>query len=216
MKYQFPIYALAGVQPFMANKDVRRYLNGVMIEPLEKGRGVRLVATCGHALAVAYATEGASASEGAKRIILPDYAVKSIVRQSKPEKPVTLTIRDGGDFVAEVEPRPGMSAAVYGAVIDGRYPDAEAVVPLEVVDPSAADCCFDPALLGKLEAATKAVRRAGGCGRHAALHLEPNGDRAAPFRFLSLTSGFSLGGVLMPLRDPPARGSSLANLWRPA
>lgn len=42
--------------PFMAKKDVRYYLNGVYIEPAEKG--VYLVATDGHKMAVIHDTEG--------------------------------------------------------------------------------------------------------------------------------------------------------------
>ena len=205
-----PVYALAGLVPFMATKDTRYYLNGLMVEP------TRAVATDGHALAVAH-SGGMEWSGPAQRVILPSEMVKAVVRQSKPGGLIRLTIPEAGPLVAQVEEvRPGMAAVVHGDRIDGRYPDAQAVIPLEVSGDAAA---IGGDVLGKVTEAAKALVKAG-AGRYVAVRIDQNGQRAAGFRLTcSGAPELSIGGVLMPLRDngkarvAASHGDTLADLW---
>ena len=109
----FPVYALAGVAQFMADKHVRYYLNGLMVEP------TRMVATDGHAMAVAH-SGGMVWSGPPQRVILPAAMVKDIIRQSRRGGQVLLTIPEDGPLSAVLEEvKQGSAGTVYGDRIDG-------------------------------------------------------------------------------------------------
>lgn len=105
----------------MAHQDVRYYLNGLLLE-LKEGR-MRSVATDGHRLAICD-LESELASEGERQIIVPRKGVLELVRMLESEdSEVELELsgshvrlrKDGGMFTSKL--------------IDGRFPDYEAVIP---------------------------------------------------------------------------------------
>lgn len=216
MIFTFPVYLLAGVAPLMAKGTLRPSLVGAMIEPLEAGRppGLRAVATDGHIGGVAYSTVGAVASEGAGRLVLPAALVTSIVRQSRSGSSVTVTV-EGGMIRASFEPRDRMSGEEYGRVMTGRFPEVEKVLTPRL-GPADRSAAFNPELIGKIAESAKAAKRAGGVAKGGASMLfDSNGLWGSPFRLGNLVEGFSLGGVVMPLREERHRGDTLVELWGP-
>lgn len=111
----------------MASQDVRYYLNGMLFET--HSNGLRVVATDGHRLAVADSTEPLHSADTlpteTRAAILPKKGVQMLQRVlDNSEENVTLGFTrnqmrvDLGDTV------------LVSKLIDGRYPDYEAVVPI--------------------------------------------------------------------------------------
>jgi DNA polymerase III subunit beta len=106
----------------MAQQDVRFYLNGLLFDLSENG--LRCVATDGHRLAMCEA-EVPNAAQSRRQIILPRKGVLELQR-----------LLEGGD--AEVELEVGRThvrvrrsdVTFTSKLIDGRFPDYEAVVPI--------------------------------------------------------------------------------------
>jgi len=105
----------------MAQQDVRYYLNGLLFDLRDSG--LRCVATDGHRLALCEASlEG---STGKRQIIVPRKGVTELQR-----------LLEGGERVVELEI--GRShirmkrddVTFTSKLIDGRFPDYEAVIPI--------------------------------------------------------------------------------------
>jgi DNA polymerase-3 subunit beta len=105
----------------MANQDVRHYLNGLLLE-FRSGL-LRAVATDGHRLALAE-IEAEVPGEG-RSVILPRKGVMELSRiLSGEDEPVELAL--GSNFL-QVKRR---GLTLTSKLIDGRFPDYEAVIPL--------------------------------------------------------------------------------------
>lgn len=100
---------------FAGNKDVRYYLNGVLVEPAPDGHGVRLVATDGHRMAVLFDADGSADAPA----IIERHKVPAIPRKCGE----TLATFDG-----ERATYPG-GVSLPVAYIDGRFPDWQAIIP---------------------------------------------------------------------------------------
>lgn len=106
----------------MAVQDVRYYLNGLLLEM--RAGGVRAVATDGHRMSVVDSVEGLGGS-AERQVILPRKGVGELHR-----------LLEAVDAPVELEMGRNLVRAVLGEtvftskVIDGRYPDYEAVVPI--------------------------------------------------------------------------------------
>lgn len=106
----------------MANQDVRYYLNGMLLD-LRDG-GLRCVATDGHRLALAE-TQLDKKVNGQRQIIIPRKGVMEL-----------LGLFGGGEEDASIEFARNHLRVRRGEVvftsklIDGRFPDYEAVIPL--------------------------------------------------------------------------------------
>jgi len=106
----------------MAVQDVRYYLNGLLVEV--RSNGLRAVATDGHRLALA---ETADAGDGEirRQVIVPRKGVLELQR-----------LLEGGDAPLELafsknHVRARLSdSVVVSKLIDGRFPDYEAVIPI--------------------------------------------------------------------------------------
>jgi DNA polymerase-3 subunit beta len=105
----------------MANQDVRYYLNGMLFD--FNGGRLRTVATDGHRLAVCD-HDGEVPVDGERQIIVPRKGVMELVRLlGDADDTVTLSlgrshirlVKDGTTFTSKL--------------IDGRFPDYEAVIP---------------------------------------------------------------------------------------
>jgi len=106
----------------MANQDVRYYLNGLLMD-FHDGK-LRTVATDGHRLAVCDLEQAVSLQED-RQIIVPRKGVIELSRMlSNDDGPVTLAlgrnhvrlVKDGTTFTSKL--------------IDGRFPDYQAVIPV--------------------------------------------------------------------------------------
>lgn len=105
----------------MANQDVRYYLNGLLMD--FKGGKLRTVATDGHRLAVCDHEEEVSVSEN-RQLIVPRKGVMELSRMLNDDgNPVSLAI--GRNHVRLVKD----GTVFTSKLIDGRFPDYEAVIP---------------------------------------------------------------------------------------
>lgn len=199
-----PMSALAAIAPFMGNKDVRYYLNGVLVQAARGATadadayGTRLVATDGHMLLVVKA-DGAAPTDDAPESgwTGPDTIVpRALVDWALKQRGQTLvTIERNGDDVTMTAGGLKMTAPR----VDGRFPDWQAVFPIAEADHAPAG--FDAALIGVLAKAAIAAHKAGnGSRRHGpALTIEPAGERGARFAF-AMPDALTARGVIMPLR----------------
>ena len=194
-----PLTILAAVAPFMAKKDVRFYLNGAMVETA--AGGLRAVATDGHALAVCD-SPGAGPAE---RLLIPREAVEWALKQKG--EAVTLEWEGfAGTLVNE------LGARIPVKLIDGRYPDYAAVIPLLQADRTEL-AGFDPEILVLVAKSAAGLKKYGGAGRYPAVTLHGNGNNNAPgFELGGLKDGLRVIGAVMPLRDSmaPRSGFGLA------
>lgn len=108
----------------MAHQDVRYYLNGLLLDLRENS--LRCVATDGHRLALAE-TKLESPVAARRQIIIPRKGVMEL-----------MGLFESGDGIVELEFARNHLRVRRGAVtftsklIDGRFPDYEAVIPLGV------------------------------------------------------------------------------------
>ena len=106
----------------MANQDVRYYLNGLLFEFTEKT--LKTVATDGHRLAVCDLENELDVSYD-RQLIVPRKGVLELARMlSDSEDPVELAL--GKNHVRLVKG----STVFTSKLIDGRFPDYQAVIPL--------------------------------------------------------------------------------------
>lgn len=105
----------------MANQDVRYYLNGLLLD--FRGGQLRTVATDGHRLAVCDLGQAVE-TKGDRQLIVPRKGVLELARMlSDSDDQVSLSLgrnhvrltKDGTQFTSKL--------------IDGRFPDYEAVIP---------------------------------------------------------------------------------------
>ncbi len=106
----------------MAVQDVRYYLNGLLVE-LRDG-GLRAVATDGHRLALAE-TEGAGETEVKRQVIIPRKGILELQRLLEGGEAKVLLVFGRNHVRAELA-----DSVVVSKLIDGRFPDYEAVIPL--------------------------------------------------------------------------------------
>ena len=186
-----PLTVLAAVAPFMAKKDVRYYLNGAMVE--SAAGGLRAVATDGHALAVCD-SPGAGPAE---RLLIPREAVEWALKQ----KGDAFTLEWEG-FAGTLTTESGIPMQV--ALIDGRFPDYQAVIPM-LQDDRTELAGFNPEILATIAKASAGLRKAGAAGKYCSVTLHGNGsNNAIGFELNGLNHGIKLIGVAMPLRDMQA------------
>ena len=183
-----PASLFAAVAPFMAKKDVRYYLNGLLLT--RSDTGLRAVATDGHALAICDAPG-----------IGPESA--AIV----PRDAVEWAIKAGGEVTLSWDGLDATATASNGAslpfkMIDGRFPDYQAVVPM-LQDDRTKMPAFNPDILGLFAKSKAALKNAGVTNdRNCALTLHGNGlNNAIGAELSGLGYGFRLIGVIMPMRD---------------
>jgi len=107
----------------MANHDVRYYLNGLLLE-LTNGR-LRAVSTDGHRLALADRETELDVGDEARQVIVPRKGVMEILRVLE-RGGETIRLGVGKNHVRLA--RDGLVATTK--LIDGRFPDYEAVIPV--------------------------------------------------------------------------------------
>ena len=198
-----PLRLLAAVYAFQAVKDVRYYLNGTMIEPRTNG-GVRAIATDGHTLAIA-TDDGGSAVE---RIILPSDAVAWALKQKGEHVFLDYDDASGAGTI-----RAESGAVIPVTLIDGVFPDYQAVIPMmgDDLKPLGA---VNADYLARFSLAAKAVKKAGHGNRYGfGVTLWGNEvNRSVLATVQTHTPGLELAAVLMPLRDSVVLVSAVSGM----
>jgi len=124
--YQSELKAVARA---MAIKDIRHYLNGVMIET--NGADFRLVATDGHRIHIVTGKSGDMPTQEVTQYILPDTIVKTIIKARAPRSHaapmVCLTLADG-----KVSARLPDGTESIALLVEGKYPDYRRIYPAEI------------------------------------------------------------------------------------
>lgn len=115
---------------FAAEKDIRYYLNGVLLQVGECG-DCRLVATDGHRLAVLAVGDHPGATPG--EYIIPREAIKPVKRASRTNgQSVQVDIcipAENGDTRGTALIKSGADIIAGGALIPGKFPDWQRVCP---------------------------------------------------------------------------------------
>lgn len=147
---------------FMADRDIRYYLNGIKVEPHHE-KGVLLVATDGRALTVIHDLDGKT--NGSFIIELP----KSIVSACKKKNlnffkspKIFRVIDEGGYVMGDVEADPlkiGFShlEVAHVKLIDGKFPNWRKVIPRKLEKSSLME--VNAQLLNKVSVACKGKDR---------------------------------------------------------
>lgn len=144
----------------MANQDVRYYLNGLLMD--FKGGKLRTVATDGHRLAVCDHAQDVSINQD-RQLIVPRKGVMELSRMlTESSDPVSLAI--GRNHVRLIKD----GTVFTSKLIDGRFPDYEAVIPVGA----------DKQMLLDTEIFTRALQRAAILSneKYRGVRLEANGS----------------------------------------
>lgn len=176
---------------FMAQKDIRYYLNGILIEssPIE----TRACATDGHAMLLRQ-EDRKDDNAGSAGIIMPAETVAMILKWKAPFKsaadmPIVITVPD--DAAAEHRAEWCGQIAVFRP-IDGKFPDYQRVIPKTLSGESAH---FNPELLMRCQKAAIDL----GTSKAGYFAFTQNGDSAAIATFS--TQAFA---IVMPMRGDKA------------
>lgn len=136
VRAKFGAKYLQAMVPFIPKNDIRYYLNGLRVErAADKGRGVYLVATNGHQMAVVYDADGAIVGDDGRGVILRIPAEMVSASRKRAMRSHSLMVIVSGSRVSlnndfnlehtdtEVYVMPGRP------YIDGKYPDWRRVLP---------------------------------------------------------------------------------------
>ena len=124
MQVTIPVRFLAAALHFVAVKDVRYYLHGVLIDPIGA-----VVATDGHVAVVCKLAPGTIPPDF-PALVMPSAQVKEIVAAAKSFETITLEVTPATDKTAahKVEVVGGFRVAPFLA-IDGKFPDWTRIYP---------------------------------------------------------------------------------------
>ena len=180
---------------FAATKDIRYYLNGILIEstPLQ----TRIVATDGHAMFCAK-DDAKDDNEGTFTGIVPNDTIKQILAWKAPyktETPVIFTTND--DPAGEHRAEWAGNTAVF-KLIDAKFPEYARVVPEKV---SGDASYINPELLMRCKKAAEVL----GTSKLGMFALKQGGDGSAIAVFSS--EAFA---VIMPMRGEKADVADVA------
>lgn len=193
---------LKAASHFMAVKDVRYYLKGILIEssPVE----TRACATDGHAMLLRQ-EDRKDDNDGSARIILPADIVAMILKWKAPAKrtadmPVVITVPD--DAAAEHRAEWCGQIAVFRPV-DGQFPDYQRVIPQSFSGEAAH---YNPELLMRCQKAAIDL----GTSKAGYFAFTQNGDGAAIATFSQ--QAFA---VVMPMRGDKADAAATSWALKP-
>jgi len=204
MKITVPSHVIKALAACMASNDVRYYLNGICLCPINKR--LSLVATDGHQ-ATAYELIDSFLSKrfgGLEVEVPPTGAINEIIEGNKFVIPagavtVALTLAKGkGSEISIIGESDGgnIGFAVGGIVvpinlIEGKFPDVWRVMTAK---PAIAPTAFDAA---KVKRCIAAIEQFYGSTAIKGVFIEPNGENA--MRLIALEGRVSMR--LMPMRD---------------
>lgn len=177
-----PRNALKAVSLAMAVKDIRRYLNGMLIQC--SGRTVRLVATNGHRLHMIDLPQDVLCPPLVEGVIIPRFLIEWALKSSKPGQSVQITTDGAAVTIA------AGGASMSGAAIDKKYPGYDRILPRGV--PSGETAQFNPQYVSDAYAA---VGELAGKDEKLSPTLRHNGLGGATVAYGRFMA------VIMPLRD---------------
>lgn len=151
--------ALRAVAHAIGTEETRYYLNGIFVEPCDKG-GVLLVATDGHRLC---AVRDAHGKIGRPAILSARWADQALITKRSEGDGRRLVLTEGKQAVVSV-PTAGGGAFEAGSLlveeIAGTFPDWRRVVPSAAFRKSpGAPVGFNPEYLGALAESGRALTR---------------------------------------------------------
>lgn len=176
MNITIPTNTLKAMLGFAAKKDVRYWLNALCLD--FGPRYTALVGTTGSILA-AYKLDDSRNDPALGRVILPRDAIETALKAAGKASEITITNTHIG--------------LVPYTPVDARYPDWQAVIPMNV-DDEALPAQINPDLLVPFQKAAKLL----GDTKWANVHLWHNGPERA---LLVSLKDENFVGVLMPLRE---------------
>lgn len=143
-----PVAHLAAALHIAAVKDIRYYLNGVLLD----AKSNNVVATDGNMM-LCTRQDTILPIDGSDQVdvILPYDFVAKVVREHKRDDGVLITI-DGTEC---------RTAACIGKIVDGRFPDWRRIYPHTLAH--AADVQFDKDLIARVTKAAKSLGARSGC-----------------------------------------------------
>jgi hypothetical protein len=171
---------------FMANKDVRFYLTGMLLET--GPNGAFIVATDGHALA---ASRVFSDPMPDYQIILPADTVAAMAKCKAPAVIVTMPETEGAwvsgtrrKISVRIPDKTGGGLSLSAEELDGKFPDWRRVAKHEQgFEPAFCDPAFcDPRLIKRVDDAARIIK--GTTSRNAAAHLSPGSNGGCSFAWL--------------------------------
>lgn len=136
VRIKFDAALLLQVAPFMAQNDIRYYLNGVRIEAAkDRGKGIYLIATDGHRMGILYDAEGAIVGDrGLGAIMKVTPGLLAACRTSSKGLPKMLIASGSRVSIAPDFGFEHSDAETYimpgQPWIDGRFPDWVKVLPV--------------------------------------------------------------------------------------
>lgn len=201
MKLNISARLVAAICQFKAHDDIRYYLNGVYVEPIESG-GVLIVGTNGHAMGIWRDTigeierpailrigkrlEAACAGSDLKRLQIIDdrLAVKMSAKDAKGLLVETIEVY--------VQPKHGTKSGSWE--VEGKYPDWKRVVPRE-----SSVCQLQNPINPEYVALARRAIQLGGGDKHAGVSLfQPDKNCGIAVVAKSKPDFFA---VIMPIHD---------------
>ena len=185
-----PAHALHGMAIAAAKKDVRYYLQGVLLE-CRGGLPARLVATDGSILA-AWQSEAIAAHDA--DAILPLEFIKQLPKNGI----ISVTLMDQGERPHQVTATTG-NAVLQSLAMDGKYPDYRRILPdaEDITEPTAGH--YNPELLKRLNDCARMVL---GLPKKSMAGFYQRGLADAALAYVPGVDTWA--GVVMPLRVEPA------------
>lgn len=182
MKITINRAALKAVSRFAAKQDIRYYLMGVLVEssPTE----TRLVATCGHTLAI-HRSQHTNENVGHWTGIIPLDSVMALLKmkatKSLRDAPITLSVQESGEIRAD-----WIGQSIIFRPVDGKFPDYQRVIPSAL---AGAPAWYQPEYLQRIADAANDI----GLKDSFAFGFNGNGASLAYI-------GVSMLAVIMPMR----------------
>lgn len=181
---------LAAATICQASKDVRYYLNGVLLTD-NAGAGARILATDGHRLISIRDYDGTVSGDAEPTIVaFSGEALKALRAKKNADESVSVTIGAAGVIVTVA----GISYPC--AVVDGQFPDCDRVIPApeDRAGITGEFPAFNPVYLADF--AKIATTLATGAVAPIRLHLSSERDSAR----IEYPHAPEVVGVLMPIR----------------
>ena len=143
-------HALAAAATCQAKDDVRYYLNGILIEPIKDG-GVRVIATNGHRIIWITDPEGTCEEK-----IICTFETTALTKMRQERANIVSVQRvDDTTVIASIG---GLGDISKVTLVDGRYPDYEAVMPAKLHPKSGSNTVFNSAYMRTFADAAKYLR----------------------------------------------------------
>lgn len=191
-----PLRTLKAALQVAAAKDIRYYLNGVLV--LAWVNETRCVATDGHMLAAMRVEQGNDVPTGNAPVeLITPRDVLDGIKATATQVQATACVLEGPDESGRWTLQVGASEMRVFAPVEGRFPEYSRVVPSQVTGEVVQ---VNPALLARMAACIETLNGKNKSGKSIDMHLHHNGGEGAkgPGRSVLVTSKHNnFVGVIM-------------------